>query len=160
MALAYPVGECFFQRSGLDTSQPEGFHASDPNQFHTRMLVEYVWNKEAHHGSKECNSPGGYWHFRSGYKIVRGAWWNTDYGNWTHLPFSYGPTEKDIKRTNNHNLCVNGNRFRDREKGGSYEVCSAICKWLLVANTKEPWFMVCIQQSLCLLSGTGLTCAF
>lgn len=55
-------------------------------------------------------------HPRSGYRMVRGDWWNTDYGCWDSLPFSYGPATNDIKRPGVHNLCVSGNRFRDREK--------------------------------------------
>ncbi|KAL9631524.1 MAG: hypothetical protein Q9204_004194 [Flavoplaca sp. TL-2023a] len=39
----------------------------------------------------------------------------------THLPFSYGPHWKQISRRVQHNFCVDGNRFRDREKGGAYE---------------------------------------
>lgn len=64
-----------------------------------------------------------YKHPRAGYKIVTGSWWNTEYGAWTDLPFNYGPTERDIKRRVLHNLCTDGNRFRDHEKGGSKEVC-------------------------------------
>ncbi|RYO84983.1 hypothetical protein DL762_005394 [Monosporascus cannonballus] len=52
MALAYPLGECYFKRTGLDTPQPEGFYASDPDQFSKRMLVEFIWNKPAYHGAE------------------------------------------------------------------------------------------------------------
>jgi len=123
MAMAYPEGECFFVRSGLATSQSDGYHAENINQFHSHFMVEYIWNKEAYHGSRNANEPKGFSHSRSGYKIVNGSWWNTSYGNWTQLPFSYGPSGSDIKRRVQHNLCTNGNRFRDHEKGGSAEVC-------------------------------------
>ncbi|RYP09608.1 hypothetical protein DL765_008382 [Monosporascus sp. GIB2] len=52
MALAYPLGECYFKRTGLNTPQPKGFHASDPEQFFKRMLVEFIWNKPAYHGAE------------------------------------------------------------------------------------------------------------
>ncbi|KAL8671355.1 MAG: hypothetical protein Q9168_004137 [Polycauliona sp. 1 TL-2023] len=122
MALAYPEGECFFQRSVLDSSV---YHANDVKDFYSHLMVEFVWNKEADHGAGECMTAEsrkgrGHRHPRSGYKIVRGSWWDTDYGNWTQLPFSYGTHWKKITRRVEHNLCVNGNQFRDREKGGAY----------------------------------------
>lgn len=122
MALAYPEGECFFRRSVLNGGNSEGYKADDPKDFFSHMLVEYVWNVESDHGAKACNSPAGYGHPRSGYKIVRGSWWDTDYGCWTQLNFNYGPNPGDIKRRIQHNLCTNGNRFRDHEKGGAAEV--------------------------------------
>ena len=124
MALAYPEGECFFVQSKLDSSE---YHATNVKDFYSHMMVEYVWNREADHGPEECKTEesrdgGGHRHPRSGYKITRGLWWNTDYGNWTQLPFSYGPHWKKISRRVEHSLCTNGNDFRDREKGGSYKV--------------------------------------
>ncbi|KAL8778972.1 MAG: hypothetical protein Q9213_007157 [Squamulea squamosa] len=123
MALAYPEGKCFFIRSALDSSV---YHANDVNDFYSHLMVEYVWNREADHGSKACMTAesrrgGGHRHPRSGYKIVRGAWhWDTDYGNWVHLPFSYGTHWKSITRRVEHELCTNGTRFMERENGGSY----------------------------------------
>lgn len=126
MALAYPEGECFFVRKILESSV---YHADDVKEFYSHMMVEFVWNKEADHGAKECqteealkNNGGGHLHWRSRYAIVRGAWWDTHYGNWTDLPFCYGPNSNKITRRVQHNLCIDGNEFRDREKGGSYRV--------------------------------------
>lgn len=87
MALAYPEGECFFRRAVLNGGNSEGYNADDPKDFASHLMVEYVWNREADHGAKACNSPAGYGHPRSGYRIVRGAWWDTHYGCWTQLPF-------------------------------------------------------------------------
>lgn len=116
MALAYPEGESFFVRTKLESSE---YHANDVKDFYSHMMIEYVWNREALHGGY---SHGGHQHPRSGYRIVRGSWWNTDYGNWTALPFSYGPDANSITRRVEHRLCTNGNAFRDRQKGGSYQV--------------------------------------
>jgi hypothetical protein len=122
MALAYPTGECHFKRSGLDTPQPEGFHASDKEQFYGRMLVEFIWNWPAYHGVEESRYPGGWNHPRSGYWIGTADWWATKYGQWDALPFNYGPTPQDIRRRTEHNLCHNFNRFKNVEKGASLEV--------------------------------------
>ena len=43
-------------------------------------MVEYVGNQEACHGSQAAKSAGGRMHPRSGYKMFRGGWWNTDDG--------------------------------------------------------------------------------
>ncbi|KAI4094834.1 MAG: hypothetical protein LQ339_007397 [Xanthoria mediterranea] len=120
MALAYPEGESFFVRTKLESSE---YHANDVKDFYSHMMIEYVWNREALHGGY---SHGGHQHPRSGYRIVRGSWWNTDYGNWTALPFSYGPDANSITRRVEHRLCTNGNAFRDRQKGGSYQCLAFI----------------------------------
>lgn len=122
MALAYPEGECFFVRTALDSGSSSGYHASDVKEFYSHMMVEYIWNVESDHGSKNANSPTGRTHPRTGYKIVKGSWWDTHYGAWANLPFNYGPSEGTIKRRVQHNLCTSGNRFRNHEKGGSSEV--------------------------------------
>lgn len=122
MSLAYPTGECFFKRKGLDTSQPEGFHASDIKQFPGRMLVEFIWNWPCYHGATESNWPTGWSHSRSNYAVGTASWWATKYGQWEVLPFSYGPDPGNIKRRNEHNLCLNANRFKDVEQGASLEV--------------------------------------
>ena len=121
MALTYPEGEAFFLRSALDSSSADGYHASDVKQFYSHMMIEFIWNRWSDHGS-EANAPEGFSHPRSGYKIVKGWWWETKYGAWTQLPFNYGPHFEDIKRRVQHNLCTNGDRFKDLEKGGSNEV--------------------------------------
>ena len=53
---------------------------------------------------------------------MRGDWWNTDYGCWEQLSFSYGPTPDNIKRRFQHNLCTSGNKIKAREQGASAEV--------------------------------------
>ena len=124
MALAYPEGECFFLRSALDSSS---YHASNVKDFYSHMMVELIWNVESDHGPEaamleQSRKGGGHRHPRSGYKIVRGSWWKTDYGAWTQLPFMYGTYWKKITRRAEHNFSTNGNRFRDHEKGGAAEV--------------------------------------
>lgn len=91
MAFAYPQGECFFKRSALKSSVKDRFDAEKPLHFYSCLVVEMVWNKEAYHGSKECNeSGGGHSHKRSDFKMVwGGGGWQTTYGTWSHLPFSY-----------------------------------------------------------------------
>lgn len=94
----------------------------NPKDFYSHFLIEYLWNVEAHHGGENVKEPGGWPHPRSGYKIVRGSWWNTFYGNFTHLPVCYGPGPDRIHFQVEHNPCTSGNRFRDYEKGAAAEV--------------------------------------
>ena len=120
MALTYPEGEAFFLRSALDSPDRTGYQASDPKQFYSHIMVEYIWNRWSDHGSSNTK---GNSHPRAEYKVVQGTgWWSTYYGAWAHLPFSYGPEPSDIKRRVQHQLCTNGDRFVSLEKGGSNEV--------------------------------------
>lgn len=123
MSVSYPEGETFFTRAGLATSQSDGYHAENAQHFHSHIMIEYIWNREADHGSVNANSPKGHWHLRSGYNISKGSNWGTHYGNYTQLPFSYGTGNPNIIfRRYEHNLCTSGNRFKAFEKGGSAEV--------------------------------------
>ncbi|KAK6810952.1 hypothetical protein RU639_013269 [Aspergillus parasiticus] len=65
MALPYPEGKCYFKRSALRHRYYGGYDADDDNQFYKHILVEYIWNVEADHGSRAANSPNGYSHPRS-----------------------------------------------------------------------------------------------
>ncbi|KAF7911248.1 uncharacterized protein EAF01_002755 [Botrytis porri] len=139
MAVPYPEGEVFFDRKVLAQRSKDGYRADNQKDFYSHFMIEYVWNVEAYHGSKNANSvaigyqsvlgiqipvlkPGvGHKHRRSGYKISKGDKWETHYGNWTQLPISYGPEQGDIKRRVEHNLCTSGNRFRNYEWGDSAE---------------------------------------
>ncbi|KAF4993973.1 hypothetical protein FGRMN_6104 [Fusarium graminum] len=122
MGMPYPEGEIFFARSVLRNSNPEHYQAENVEHFYSHFMVEYIWNVEADHGSKNANSPRGHSHPRSGYSIVRGGGgWKTDYGNWQQLPFSYGPSETNIRRRLQHNLCTSGPRFKSHEKGDAAE---------------------------------------
>lgn len=138
MALAYPEGECFFKRSALATSQADGYHADNLKDFYGHFILEYVWNQWGDHGS-DCNP--NLTNDRSKYKIVKGNNWGTQYGVWDRLPISYGQ-QKDIKRRYQHNLCTDGNRIRDREKGASAE---ASLRSLLATpgftDDHQAWFM-------------------
>ncbi|KUJ14838.1 uncharacterized protein LY89DRAFT_735902 [Mollisia scopiformis] len=121
MAIPYPEGECFFNLEGWKASAEY-----DPNKaedFYSRMLVEYIYNVEADHASEACHSPSGYSHPRSIYNIVRGSNWKTDYGCWCLLPIQYGMSYDKPTRFLRHELCSEGNAFRDHEKGGSAESC-------------------------------------
>ncbi|KAF7920161.1 uncharacterized protein EAE97_011502 [Botrytis byssoidea] len=133
MAILYPEGEVFSDRKVLAQNSKNGYRVDDEKQFYSHFMIEYVWNREAYHGSKNANSisvsyksflgmevpvlgPGlGHTHRRSGYKVSQGDFWDTHYGNWTHLPVSYGAGGSDIKRRVQHNLCTSGNRFRNYE---------------------------------------------
>ncbi|KAM0347326.1 hypothetical protein ACHAPU_004845 [Fusarium lateritium] len=127
MAIPYPEGEVFFARSVLRNDNPNHYQADNVEHFYSHFMVEYIWNVEADHGSKNANSPRGHSHPRSGYSIVRGGGgWKTDYGNWQQLPFSYGPSETNIKRRLQHNLCTSGSRFKSHEKGDAAEMLAAI----------------------------------
>ncbi|KAL6712891.1 hypothetical protein ACLMJK_009603 [Lecanora helva] len=139
MALAYPEGECFFRRAVLNDRSSEGFKANDPKDFASHFMVEFVWNRETDHGAKACNSPGGYGYPRSGYRIVRGSWWKTDYGCWTQLPFQYGPSKTDIKRRVQHGLCTDGNKFKQVEKGGADE---AYFMLMPMPTVEERWVWI------------------
>ncbi|KAF5679387.1 hypothetical protein FHETE_804 [Fusarium heterosporum] len=81
MAIPYPEGEVFFARSVLRNSNPNHYQADNVEHFYSHFMVEYIWNVEADHGSKNANSPHGHSHPRSGYSIVRGggiqAWFMT-----------------------------------------------------------------------------------
>ncbi|GAM38921.1 hypothetical protein TCE0_034r10049 [Talaromyces pinophilus] len=123
MAFAYPQGECFFKRSALKSSDPKGrYDAENPLRFYSCLLVEMIWNREAYHGSKECNEyGGGHSHKRSDFKMVwGGGGWQTTYGNWSHLPFSYDNYTQPSRRVQ-HELCTWGYRFKKREQGDAYE---------------------------------------
>lgn len=117
MALSYPEGEVFFSHRGLNSSN-SSYQADNPQHFYSHLMIEYVWNVEADHDSKNANSPKGHSHYRSDYGIVKGSSWSTHYGNWTHLPISYGGSSvNSIIRRTSHNLCQSGNRFKDHERG-------------------------------------------
>ena len=124
MALAYPEGECFFVRSGLRAPQPTGYNAENAGHFHSHMMVEYIWNKPAQSGDRDTNHPTGHTHPRSAYSIARRSAFRTRHGNWHDLPFSYGPTESNIERRVNHELCTNVNTLDRYYSGASAEVRS------------------------------------
>ncbi|KAI9373510.1 hypothetical protein BJX61DRAFT_552185 [Aspergillus egyptiacus] len=111
MALPYPEGECFFKRSALKSEKSGRFDAEDPAHFYSTMIIEMVWNKEAHHGSKEANSPHGHPHNRSGYQIFP-------------------------SRRVQHELCTSGARFKARERGGSAE---AWFMFVPMPTREEEW---------------------
>ncbi|KAL8830035.1 MAG: hypothetical protein Q9191_001674 [Dirinaria sp. TL-2023a] len=154
MALAYPEGECFFVRSGLATSQSDGYHADNAKDFYSNMLVEFVWNLEVCKGEEAGvqylpDGMGGRWmvpsktpkysHPRAGYRVVDAEWGhNSLYGCWDTLPFSYGP-ENSIKRRDGHDLCTNGNRFFAREDKGTIEA------WFMqmpMPTKEEQWVWI------------------
>ena len=125
MAVPYPQGECFFKRSALKSGTAGRFNAEDPSHFYSNMLVEMLWNQESHHGSVNAKSPGGHPHRRSDYKIVYGGGgWQTHYGVWTELPFTYGSYEHPTRRVQ-HKLCTDGYRFKKAQQGDAREVSRA-----------------------------------
>ncbi len=132
MALAYPEGECFFVRSSLVTKKlenkiPYSFDANNLEHFYKNMLIEYVWNRWADHGSaipKDGRVSG-----RSIYHVLDPEYWSTNYAIWGELPISYGPAENNIKKHRRHDLCdaqklqAHANMLRDHEKGAALQVC-------------------------------------
>ncbi|KAL4937727.1 hypothetical protein BDV06DRAFT_215669 [Aspergillus oleicola] len=119
MSFAYPEGECFFKRS-------------TPDHFSGHVLVEYIWNRPPFHGSDTDCRKGAHFHPRSAYKVVKGDWWDTYYGNWTSIFLLYGKKPySDAGR---------GNRFREQEKGAALESCFMTLPMPLLAKAKE-WFL-------------------
>jgi hypothetical protein len=116
MALSTPLGRSHFK-------PPNGtFDAEKLLHFYSTILIETIWKREAHHEAKECNSPDGHPHRRSNYKIVYGGGgWQTHYGNWEHLPLTYGDYKQPSRRVQ-QGLCVNAYWFKLREHGGAYDV--------------------------------------
>ncbi|KAJ5318850.1 uncharacterized protein N7506_011554 [Penicillium brevicompactum] len=141
MALSYPEGECFFKRSGLETTY---YDSNNTHQFYGHFLLEYIWNKPSFHGSDA--KPEGY-HRRSGYKVVKGSLWNTNYGAWTQMFVMYGKhpysdyADPDQYRVAEHNLCTSGNRFRDQEKGGSLESFFMVLPMPKLSDAEE-WLLI------------------
>lgn len=149
MAIPYPQGEAFFRRSSLTSEKPDRFNAENPAHFYSTMLFETIWNKEAYHGEKNCQ---GHSNPRSDLKIVYGGGgWKTHYGNWSHIPFTYGNYAKPetVNRRIRHELCTGGYRFKKREWGDAYEVYFHILGYGFLVKSKlgtdfdyrQAWFM-------------------
>ncbi|PWY90987.1 hypothetical protein BO70DRAFT_410606 [Aspergillus heteromorphus CBS 117.55] len=140
MSIAYPEGECFFKRSALKTST---YDPDKPEHFYAHFMIEYIWNRPAFHGSDSTTSQYElYYHPRSAYRVVKGENWNTNYGNWDRISILYGKNpHSDKYRCVEHNLCVNGNRFRDQEKGGSLEPWFMVMPMPLFAK-REEWILI------------------
>jgi hypothetical protein len=157
MSLAYPEGEAFFLRSALK-QESSSFDPDKPSHFYAHLLVEFIWNKPAFHGSTLATYRDDvHKHPRSPYKVVTGSWWSTHYGNWEKICFLYGkrpcPTstaEQKEYRQVEHNLCVDGNRFRDQEKGGALESFFMIIPMPLLARGEE-WLFIDVRLLACLL---------
>ncbi|PYI00109.1 hypothetical protein BO71DRAFT_404826 [Aspergillus ellipticus CBS 707.79] len=141
MSFTYPEGECFFKRSALRSST---YDPDKPEHFYGHLLVEYIWNRPAFHGSSSYYTKDIHYHPRSPYRVVKGDWWSTPYGNWSNIFFLYGKrphSDPDRYRQVEHNLCTRGNRFRDQEKGGALESWFMILPMPLLAKGEE-WFLV------------------
>ncbi|PYI35244.1 hypothetical protein BP00DRAFT_412198 [Aspergillus indologenus CBS 114.80] len=141
MSFAYPEGECFFKRSALRSST---YDPDKPEHFYGHLLVEYIWNRAAYSGDSAYYTKDVHYHPRSAYRVVKGDWWDTKYGNWTNIHFLYGKkpySDEERYRTVEHNLCVSGNRFRDHDKGGALESWFMILPMPLLAKGEE-WFLV------------------
>lgn len=108
MALPFPEGKGFF---GGESLRSEGdYNANDSKDFYNYFIIENLWNVEADIDPVWTCHPDGWTHPRSAYHIVKEPKTKTLFGNWAHLPISYGPTGTEIKRITKHNLCLNGNR--------------------------------------------------
>lgn len=148
MALSYPEGECFFKRSGLRTPY---YDADNTHQFYGHFLLGYIWNKPAFHGSDAKPE----WsisthHYRSGYKVVKGSLWETNYGAWTNMFVMYGKNpysrygDLDQYRVAEHNLCSSGNKFRDQEKGASLESFFMVLPMPKLSDGEE-WLLIDVR---------------
>lgn len=122
MAIPYPEGECFFDRKALKA--PGGsYDPENLGHFYSNMMVEYIYNEESYHGEKASNfADGGFQHRRSEYNIVRTMIWDTFFGAWAQLPFSYGPTPQTVTRRTQHSLCCHAPVFVARDKGDAAQV--------------------------------------
>ncbi|KAJ5759477.1 hypothetical protein N7520_006633 [Penicillium odoratum] len=139
MAIPYPQGECFFKRSSLTSEKPDRFNAENPAHFYSTLIVETIWNKEAYHGEKNCQNRSNP---RSDLKVVYGGGgWKTHYGNWSHIPFTYGNYAKPetVNRRIRHELCTWGYRFKKREWGDAYE---AWFMFVPMPRREEEWIYI------------------
>ncbi|KAG8526385.1 uncharacterized protein KY384_000379 [Bacidia gigantensis] len=156
MALAFPEGECFFDRSGLRvTARPDIYDANNPELFHSNMMIEYLWNVPDAIGDRDSNHPSGHTHPRATYTIVRNGVFSTSstYGLATHRGFTIGfdvqgliqllplprQLRKDnvyasrlIKIVNRSNIVINSSSFRP-DNPRTYLRAWDI-SWLTVAN--------------------------
>jgi len=138
MALAYPEGTVFFERSAISNKNPAHYQASNVEHFYSHFMIEYVWNKEADF-KKAANAPKGHSHPRSDYSIVRGWFWGSDFGVYHQLPFSYGPNRNDIKRRLQHDLCKDGDTFKGYERG---DAAKARFMTMPMPTKKERWVWI------------------
>ncbi|KAJ5646933.1 hypothetical protein N7490_003305 [Penicillium lividum] len=139
MAIPYPQGECFFKRSSLTSEKPERFNAENPAHFYDTLIVEPIWNKVAYHGEKNCQNRSNP---RSDLKVVYdGGGWKTHYGNWSHIPFTYGNYAKPetVNKRIRHELCTWGYRFKKREWGDAYE---AWFMFVPMPRREEEWIYI------------------
>lgn len=125
MALAYPEGECFFVRDGIRAGKPThySYNANNPLHFKNHMMVEYIWNRPAH-SSWDSNSgynSRGQYHPRTAYTITR-VLLRSYHGGFNYLPFSYGPSETNIRTRVQHELCTHPRTFDDWWYGASDQV--------------------------------------
>lgn len=118
MALAFPEGECFFRRDGLVSPRAGGYDARNERQFYSTMLVEFLWNVPSHSENAGVNYPNGHFHPRTGYTITRRDS-RIRQGNFNNLPFSYGPSEWQIRRRVQHELCLDPLTLQDYYFGNS-----------------------------------------
>lgn len=64
------------------------------------------------------------------------------YGCWQDVAFSYGPNHKDIKTRLQHDLCTNGNIFRDFERGAGLRVGSSPSRNLVeISDRCQSYYM-------------------
>ena len=129
MAMPYPEGEVFFDRKVLKSSNPKVYDANDISKFYSHLMIEYIWNEETYHGSPAngwnedtATVPDDWKHPRTSYQVVRAFNWDTFYGVYTNLPFSYGNTPGNILKRHQHELDTNAADFVNREKGVAAEV--------------------------------------
>ena len=127
--MPYPEGEVFFDRNVLKSINPKVYDANDLGKFYSHLMIEYLWNQETYHGS-----PANGWdeatatvsddwkHPRSAYEIVRALNWDTFYGVYDNLPFSYGNAPGNIMKRHQHELNRFAPDFVNREKGVAAEV--------------------------------------
>ena len=133
MALAYPEGESFFD---INLLKEGPYNASNLSDFYSNLLVEFVWNypvdsemllrNETKARQAEWNHPRVKYNIALAPRQMESNLVPTisqpDHGTWTSLPFMYGPSEKEVKRRVDHNLCTSYGRLQKAYKGAKKEV--------------------------------------
>ncbi|KAJ4985113.1 hypothetical protein SVAN01_09416 [Stagonosporopsis vannaccii] len=118
MALPYPEGKSYFVPEGL-VGHVNGYHATNPKDFYTNFLVEYLWNVPAYWNVDDAKAddvfPGK--HPRSKAKVAG----SNGPVNWDYITFSYGTEPGKIGRSVMHNLCLSKKRLEDYIDGASAE---------------------------------------
>ena len=125
MALPYPDGEVYFDKSALHRSFDGGWNAAKEKDFYGIALVETVWNSWVLSGG-DLNTSNLPWNGRTDFIKVNPQWWGTNYGIFTHQKFTFSNDASGQDRDNLRGVSLqnntNANELRDNEDGGPDKV--------------------------------------